>query len=533
MAYIAPNSTIEFFGDLGLSPNYEDTFYFASVAAKDSFFSQRTKVATAASCTYVRGERGKVRVQIGMNPLIYAHYMRYKNTSFENKWFYAFVTRVNYINNQTSEVEFIPDVVTTWMGAFSLGGCLVEREHVINDAIGAHLMDEGLSVGDYVIAYQEQITDYTPVLFMSTASVYDAVEDKVEDAEPSKYDGLMFSSIEYKVFTLDDTGIAAMTTQIEKIIAANKSDAIISLRLIPAICGPLKYAGTGRPPILGQWNSGTFTSAYSMTAIDGYTPRNKKLFSYPYIVYEALNGEGSANEYRLEFFSTPLVPSFYYAGICFDNCEMALVPRGYRTQTIARAYDEMLIMRQFPQISFNIDQYKAYLAQMTSGGGWVNVAGNIARTIGNAAGAAAANPALAPAAIAGAASSLASQALDLLSDKIHYESLPPAVRGTTNGNIMSAMGEKRFNGYFKTIKAEYAIAIDRYFDMYGYKVNTVKIPSMHSRPYWTYCKTSGCVVHGSLPAEDAAQIEACFNRGIRFWDSSVTIGNYNLNNSPA
>ena len=145
MAYIAPNSIIEFFGDLGLSPNYEDTFYFPSVAAKDSFFSQRAKVATAASCTYVRGERGKVRVQIGMNPLIYAHYMRYKNTSFENKWFYAFITRVNYINNQTSEVEFVPDVVTTWMGAFSLGGCLVEREHVINDAIGAHLMDEGLA----------------------------------------------------------------------------------------------------------------------------------------------------------------------------------------------------------------------------------------------------------------------------------------------------------------------------------------------------------------------------------------------------
>lgn len=533
MAYIAPNSTIEFFGDLGLSPNYEDTFYFASTAAKDSFFAQQTKVATAASCTYVRGERGKVRVQIGMNPLIYAHYMRYKNTSFENKWFYAFITRVNYINNQTSEVEFIPDVVMSWMGAFTLGGCLVEREHVINDTIGAHLMDEGLSVGDYVIAAQEQITPYSPIMVVSSSALYDVAEQKVIDAEPTKYYGNMISSVTYIPIEVNDTGLAKLSTLIEKLTAANKSDAVISIRLVPIFCDPTEYLGTGAPPNLGNANSGTFTSSFSLTSIDGYTPRNKKLFSYPYCLYEALNGEGSANEYRLEFFSTPLVPSFYYAGVSFDNCEIALIPRGYRTTGVAQIYDEMLIMRQFPQVSFNVDQYKAYLAQISSGGGWVNIAGSIARTIGTAAGSAALNPALAPAAAAGAITSLASQALDLLGEKIKYESMPPAVRGTSNANIMSAIGQKRFTGYYKTIKAEYAIAIDRYFDMYGYKVNTVKIPSMHSRPYWTYCKTSGCVVHGSLPAEDAAQIENCFNRGIRFWDSSVTIGNYNLNNSPA
>ena len=27
MAYVAPNSTVEFFGDLGLNDNYDDTLY--------------------------------------------------------------------------------------------------------------------------------------------------------------------------------------------------------------------------------------------------------------------------------------------------------------------------------------------------------------------------------------------------------------------------------------------------------------------------------------------------------------------------
>ena len=37
MAYIAPNSTIEIFGDVSLAPEQDDTLYFASIGAKDSY----------------------------------------------------------------------------------------------------------------------------------------------------------------------------------------------------------------------------------------------------------------------------------------------------------------------------------------------------------------------------------------------------------------------------------------------------------------------------------------------------------------
>ena len=543
MAYIQPTGTIEFFGDLGLSPNYDDTFYFSSTSAKDTYFGGLTPIATAINCTYTRENRGFVRVQIAMSTLIYAQYMRFRNASFENKWFYAFVKSVNYVNNETTEVQFEIDYLMTWMGSFSLGNCLVEREHPISDAVGAHLMDECLSVGDYKIAYMDQITPFSPVLVISTSSIEDAPGSTTfEDAEPAYYKGNMVSGMAYKVFNMAESGgvIGAITAWFDHLVSSGtqKADAIACMRIVPEYCIPV--ADTGPVPLTTE-NGGTFTSQYSLTQIDGYTPRNNKLFSYPYCFYEVTNGEGASTEYRLEFFSTPLVPSFWYRGVCFDVCEVILIPSGYRGAALPYLYDEAMIMRQFPQASWNIDQYKAYLAQMSSGGGYFAFAANIASTlVGGAARAGAAlespNPAAAPLAGVSTALSLADQAAQLYAEHLHYQSLPPAVKGVSNANIMSAISQKRFTGYFKTIKQEYAIAIDRYFDMYGYKVATMKTPSMHNRPRWTFTKTQGCIVHGSLPADDAAAIENVFNRGCRFWNvgavSGLTIGDYSGSNAP-
>lgn len=557
MAYVQPTTSIQFFGDLGLSPNYDDTFFFSSTAAKDTYFGGLTMIATAANCTYTRENRGYIRVQIPMATLIYAQYMRFRNASFENKWFYAFVKSVNYVNNETTEVQFEIDYLMTWMGAFTLGMCMVEREHTLYDRIGEHLMDEALSVGDYVLAAAEQITPYAPYLLVSSSSsvVTDAGgTTKVEDADACMYCGYMLTGLRYHPFQINASDIEdAFNDWLEEIVKAMKADSIVSMRIVPQYCVPIaSLDGSGQ--LLPQENQGTFTSQATISSIDGYTPRNNKLFSYPYIVYEVVNGEGSANEYRLELFSTPLVASFKYFGIAFDNVEVILYPFGYKNYGVNPVFDEAMMMRQFPQAAFSIDQYKAWVAQMTSGGGWISEVGRAAETIGGAIGgatradavgsiaggaAAALSPLNAGAAIAGGVTSLAAQALNLLSEKVKYQAAPNAVRGTNNANIMSAMGQKRFNGYLKTIKQEYAIAIDRYFDMYGYKVATMKVPSMHNRPRWTFTKTQGCIVHGSLPADDAAAIENVFNRGCRFWDvgnpnnTGLTIGDYSGSNAAA
>ena len=108
---INPNTTIEFFQDLGLSDN--DTLYFASVESKNNYFNSLQKIASVTNYSYNRRERGVSKVQLPMSTAYRIGYMRYKNSSFENFWFYAFVDSVEYDNNETAIIRFHIDVMTT------------------------------------------------------------------------------------------------------------------------------------------------------------------------------------------------------------------------------------------------------------------------------------------------------------------------------------------------------------------------------------------------------------------------------------
>ena len=129
MAYVQPNSTIEFFSDINLSDKYTDSLYFASVSAKDTYFTNLTKVARVLTCTYTRENRGYVRVEVPMATLIGATYMRFKNTSFENKWFYAFITAYDFVSPNVTRISYQIDVYQTWLFQIEWQSTYVEREH--------------------------------------------------------------------------------------------------------------------------------------------------------------------------------------------------------------------------------------------------------------------------------------------------------------------------------------------------------------------------------------------------------------------
>jgi hypothetical protein len=81
-----------------------------------------------------------------------------------------------------------------------------------------------------------------------------------------------------------------------------------------------------------------------------------------------------------------------------------------------------------------------------------------------------------------------------------------------------------------TIKAEYARAIDEFFDMYGYKCHRVKVPEKaHRAAYW-YTKTIDANIEGDIPQEDLQAIKDCYNRGITFWKNASNFRDYSVAN---
>ena len=55
--------------------------------------------------------------------------------------------------------------------------------------------------------------------------------------------------------------------------------------------------------------------------------------------------------------------------------------------------------------------------------------------------------------------------------------------------------------------SKYAKIIDKYFSMYGYKINDLKLPNISGRSNWNYVKTIGCNILGDIPQEDMEKIK--------------------------
>ena len=479
MAYIAPNSTVEIFGDVSLSPGQEDTLYFQSTAAKDSYFSGIPKLITLSAQSYTRKERGNIRVEATMAQLYNACYMRFKNTSFENKWIYAFIISVNYVNNVTVEIVFEIDVMMTWMGAFTLAQCYVERQHTVGDGIGDNIADEGIPCGDYKYEF---VTSSGYVgsngFWYCLATTYDP-DATTQVLDCDEYGGI-YSGIKY-LYTND---ITTLNGWLSDLTNAGKSDGIVGISIVPRTF----ITDAGEPPVE---RAQTFLKPYN--DLDGYVPKNNKMFCYPYKSIQATNLEGNFAEFRYEFFGGNSA-QFNFIGITGLQTEIVCEPINYKG--VQENLTEKITMNDFPMCSYAIDAFRAYLAQNKS-----SIAANVISSAGSIAAGLATGMASSAVSLAGSSArglrtgvGLANNILGQLGTMMDYARKPPQAGGSQGTSALFGRDGLRQGKDFyfmgKTITHNYAIMIDNYFTMFGYKVNQVLVPNMNARPNFTYVKTA-------------------------------------------
>lgn len=533
MGYVPPNTIVQFFGELGLSPNYENSLYFATEAAKDTYFSNIPRVAQAAQVSYTRAERGIIRVEIPISTMYRVGYMRFQNSSFENKWIYAFVTGVEYINNLVTQVRFEIDVLMTWMGTFQLGQCFIERQHTVNDYIGANIADEGLDTGEYITEYRGT-SGYLSGEW--GICIFSAQTGAGFPSEGCVYTGV-YSGCEMYVYQLQNYLNA--NEQLSEIVKNAGADSIACVLMLPwsYVSAVILSGSPSYSPLSSEIH---IPKPYSDIA--GYVPRNKKLYTYPYKCLSVYNSEGHSVDYMYEYFNT--LPGQESTGLCnFDmkvlissNPLIALYPLNYKGQAVA--YDEQIDMRHFTACNYAIDSWKAYYAMNKSTIDYEKMtiptlaAGSaIGGFTGALMSAATANSLGVASGITQMTNSVigAGQQLARIRD---YQRMPNVSKGVANNDLMTADQTKDFYFEEKCITKNYAMMIDDYFTMFGYAIKQVGTPNMNARPYFTYVKTIGCTVHGNLPSDDGAEIESIFDRGVRFWKNHSNIGNYSLNNAP-
>lgn len=507
---IQPNSKIYLLHNVPLDTTYDHTIYFADSVSQYNYFYGKVKHALSAQ-SYQRVNKGIARVGVSADDCYDCNYMMFQNTSFGHKWFYAYITSVEYVNNETAEIHFEIDPVQTWWFDFTIDYCFVEREHSYSDELFSNLVDENLDLGDYTAPWSDfyDMGQQNICLLTSKSSSGGGITGHTRC---NVYTPL---NIIRGISANDESSCQAV---VDDFINNGLEDAIIAMYQYPSNFGFDSVSYDGKQVTMPN-------------DIDGYVPNNKKLFSYPFNLLVVSNNCGQTAEYKWELWEqTEHRGKFMIAGCALGNPTALLYPLQYRGQV--QDYASGLLYSNFPANPIVGDAFKAWWAQNKS-----NTIANIAASGVGAAGTALAIGAgavtggAAVVAGIGALAGVASVAGHAVAKKKDLERIPPQVHGQGNADYLNAgMSRCEFTFYKTCIRYQFARIIDRYFDRFGYATNLTKLPNTHSRPHWNYVKTAGATITGSLPADDARKICNILDKGVTFWKNGDEVGNYGLDN---
>lgn len=567
--YILPNSTIKLLSGVPLTANYEHTIYFTTLAQQSTFFDGFA-FRQFDNYSYTRVGKNKVRVSGNATDYYDINYIKFKNVRYINtdgaaypvnvdttphrtnsKWFYAFVTGVEYINEVTTEITFEIDVLQTYMFDYELLPSFVEREHTETDNIFENIVEENLDMGDeYVNKWVKNfdLGDLSCMILLKRNTTGGTITPQ---GTRSRANVIMPLNISFTHHVNTLNGIQFVDNLINTL--ENPAEDIVAMFEFPfklfdssetEVIAPITSILSSDPDngIHGGLNPG-------FNQIDGYTPKNKKLFCYPYSVLLVSNNQGSTAKYHWEDFKQDIGVQpqnytyvFRVVGTPYTMPIAACFPIKYKNTTVGSdetAYDYGLIMKDFPQCAWEGDAFRAWWAVNKNSFVTSQVTGGIQSLFGGAQHAAEqyiggyGNPAM-----TGLTTlvNLGAQVANSLAKVADIQNMPGQTAGQVQTDCLNAgLNRYKFTFYAQTIKAEYAEIIDNYFTRFGYACKKIKTPNTHARKAFTYTKTTGCTIkNNGVPADDAAKICKIFDNGITFWKSNVPtakIGDYSYDNT--
>lgn len=520
--YIEPNTNIKILKNVPLDKTYKHTLHFTSIEAQANYFKGMLK-HNLTDQSYQRVNKGVARVSIKAEALYDCNYIMFQNTSFGNKWFYAFITSVEYVNNVVSEIKFEIDVMQTWYFDYELKECFVEREHSTSDNIGDNIVAEPVETGEYIVS------NYDSLLYMSDMVVIVAVADTGDETiYGNLYDGI-YGGV--RLFAYQSNDVTNINAKLYEYIEAPNS--VVSMYMCPRILVPNVPVG-GKILSYGQGGVSNIVTCDAITGsedFEGYTPKNKKLYTYPYNYFNIDNATGSTLPLRYEFFDD-LKPVIRIEGTITQPVKCVARPCSYKGVSsysdlggYTSLNTESISLDSYPMCTWATDAYAAWSAQ-NSVPIVLNTLGSVVGLIGSLAGNKGGEK-------ISASTSIFSNITSILSSTYKASISADICRGNThNGNVNCANGRQQFYKSRVHVTKEFAEIIDNFFTMYGYATNRVKKPNTGGRPKWNYVKTGGCLAVGSVPADDMSKICGIYDNGITFWKNASEIGDYTLDNSP-
>lgn len=533
MSYITPDTTVYLCSGVPIDATYENSIYWtASDSSAQLAYFQSFVSYKLTDYSYQRANKGVLRCGVKTDKLYNVNYMLFQNTAYGSRWFYAFVTSVDYINDNTTDIHYEIDVLQTWWFDITWTACFIERQHSTTDYIGEHLEPEPLNPQDYGYYEPPEAWGFSDLVCIVAVCETDSADVNFVDNN--------ITGANLYAFSIDSEGATALTSLIESHL--EDPEAILSMYLAPEVAiyssdinsgsqlsiYPAGYSGgtktyealTANSP-LGWKNSNGGT----------YIPENCKLYTYPYNFFNVTDGNGGSLICPYEFFYQA-TPVFGSAVTITQPVEALCYPMIYKgsgtavtsssiSYNLSRYYPEGLTLTDFPMCSWNYDAYKAWIAQNATPIS-LNILGSIGQSAMNtlSAGLTGSVMNIANSTI-GAASNVFNTVINAMSANYSASIAADVSRGTfSNGGVNAASKAKDFFLGRMCIDYYTAVRYDDFFTHYGYALSTFAKPNLCAREYYTYIKTQGCRIVAPIPNDDARKICKIMDNGLTFWNGS-------------
>lgn len=574
MSTVAPMGQVRLFANIPLDNKYEDTIYFSDKSEQTSYFTSLTPVHYMGNAT--RFKEGIIKVDADEDKIRHCNYMMFQNMNFNNKWFYAFITGTEYVNNKMTYVYYEIDVIQTWLyDGLTLFECMIERQHAESDALFSNILPEDIGAPELIVdkAHIKNTDnseigfskDMSCVVFSSVA--WDNDTSQFESSDIECVNGVLgcVTPLVQSDYIVDGTVVPAAWYVFENVLQAvvnqNKGDSIIG-----GVCMPTEFC---RYTQESQGRSIYYLLSNFIDNFDGYTPKNNKMYNSPYNVIRLQASDGQSVFLKPELIDSDTYISFRCIPVVNMNPEILVYPLEYKGQH--DDFEDAISFNKFPQFSFAIDGYKAWVAsgglatnelqrsqagrsasldkEQNTANTILGVTGGLSETAIGGATAYVTGGAMGLSQIASGVTNTGKtliegefnrrrieQNLTFTNENLDLQlaiakSFSPSVKGQTSQGALASDYHIGFSVDRLTPKYQQAKAIDDYFTMYGYKQNKLAVPNLHARSRFTYIKTSNCKIEGGAPTSDITTVENIFNAGIRFWVDPSDIGNYTSPNN--
>lgn len=566
-----PNSEVRFL-HIPIEMDMKNQLTFNNKEEQAKYFASH-EVARYEKVNYIR-KNSIIRLNKNVDDCYNFNYVMYRNTDYTNKWFYAFVTNVEFITRGNTAVQIATDPWQTWQFDVKYYQSFVKREmcNVSDDYPGFNLIPEGLETGEYKISGTAEFDNLEPVwviAYLGNSWNSNGSEIPIGDG------GYIVNGIAQSVTFIICTTLDAYNSVIGQLqLDENTSQYILSCFSVPRLA--VQDYLNSSTAILGIDNAYVYIqgNTYNQAPVqktlislpnnlDEYIPINQKLRTYPYIYLGFNPVNGQSKIYRYENF-TNNTPVFNLISEVNPNPSIYFIPQNYRGAN-GNSMSDIASVSGYPTLSSRNDYFNSWLAtsmptmknnlaQTQSSYNVNRLATGIqgalggASTIGNMVNSSQKENTTGmdmTNAVTGLVSNSLSAAQNIVNQDINYEHYVKGMLAQIetqqmlpdNANLSSSnatligynlFDKNIFSRY--TIKAQFAKRIDKYFNMYGYETDELKIPNLNNRPNWNYVQTIGINITAPIPQLDLLQIKAMFNDGVTLWHNPNTFGDYSQNN---